>query len=72
MPNQAIKDFSLQGTGGPFKLSALKNKYLIVYFFPVCFAQIRIYYFLTHSIINNHFFCQFECLLEIINRTGCH
>ncbi len=34
MPNQAIKDFSLQGTGGPFKLSALKNKFLIVYFYP--------------------------------------
>jgi peroxiredoxin Q/BCP len=34
MPNQAVKDFSLEGTGGPFKLSALKSKYLVVYFYP--------------------------------------
>ncbi len=34
MPNQVVKDFSLQGTGGPFKLSALKSKYLVVYFYP--------------------------------------
>ena len=34
MQNQAVKDFSLQGTGGLFQLSALKSKYLVVYFYP--------------------------------------
>jgi len=34
MPNQAVKDFSLQGTGGLFQLSALKSKFLVVYFYP--------------------------------------
>jgi peroxiredoxin Q/BCP len=34
MPNQVVKDFSLQGTAGPFKLSALKSKFLVVYFYP--------------------------------------
>lgn len=34
MLNQVVKDFSLQGTGGPFKLSALKTKYLVVYLYP--------------------------------------
>ncbi len=34
MPNQAVEDFSLQGTGGLFQLSALKSKFVVVYFYP--------------------------------------
>ncbi|MCX7151989.1 MAG: peroxiredoxin [Proteobacteria bacterium] len=34
MLNQAVENFSLQGTGGLFKLSALKSKFVVVYFYP--------------------------------------
>jgi peroxiredoxin Q/BCP len=34
MANQVVKDFTLPGTGGPFRLSAVKSKFLVVYFYP--------------------------------------
>ena len=34
MPGKAVKDFSLPSTGGSFKLSDLRGKKLVVYFYP--------------------------------------
>ena len=34
MPGKAVKDFSLPSTGGTFRLSALRGKKLVLYFYP--------------------------------------
>jgi peroxiredoxin Q/BCP len=34
MPARAVKDFSLPSTGGTFRLSALRGKKLVLYFYP--------------------------------------
>ena len=34
MANQALKDFSLPGTGGPFSLARNESRTLVLYFYP--------------------------------------
>jgi peroxiredoxin Q/BCP len=34
MANQVVKDFTLPGTGGSFRLSEVKARFLVIYFYP--------------------------------------